>query len=139
MKTILKYLRIYYTERGIDELSKFLEFRYGVKVSRILERNTSVQQKTLDREERLSIMLSSEGGAYSLKKHRNGRNRRKSREDGRSSSSAAGSTQAHLPVPERVVILDDVMTTGATVEGIARLLKENGAKEVMVITIFTVD
>ena len=85
------------------------------------------------------MMLSSEGGAYSLKKHRNGRNRRKSREDGRSSSSAAGSTQAHLPVPERVVILDDVMTTGATVEGIARLLKENGAKEVMVITIFTVD
>lgn len=95
----------------IQELSRFLKFLYDVPVSELLERNSFVQQKTLSREERLSTIES----AYSLKRN------------------------LKIPVPERVVIIDDVMTTGSTLEGIAKILKQNGAKEVYGLTIFTVD
>lgn len=94
----------------IEELSRFLEMRHGVKIHRILGRRNSAEQKTLDREERLLTM----GSAYFLKEN--------------------------APcLPETVCILDDVMTTGATLEGIARILKENGAKKVLAVTLFTVD
>ena len=88
-----------------------MKFLYDVPVSELLERNSFVQQKTLSREERLSTIES----AYSLKRN------------------------LKIPVPERVVIIDDVMTTGSTLEGIAKILKQNGAKEVYGLTIFTVD
>ena len=69
-----------------------------------------VQQKTLDRDGRLKTI----GSAYFVK-------------DGFS------------PVPERICVIDDVMTTGATLEGIAGVLKKKGAKEVFAATLFTVD
>lgn len=94
----------------IEELSLFLEHRYGFSMDRILGRKSSVQQKTLDRDGRLKTI----GSAYFVK-------------DGFS------------PVPERICVIDDVMTTGATLEGIAGVLKEKGAKEVFAVTLFTVD
>jgi len=39
-----------------------------------------------------------------------------------------------LRVPERVLLVDDVMTTGATADACARALRAAGAFEVMVVT-----
>lgn len=40
------------------------------------------------------------------------------------------------PVPEKLIVLDDVMTTGATLEVCARALKEQGAQKVYGICLF---
>ena len=94
----------------IRELSFFLKLKYGFEIHDILERRNCVQQKTLNREERLLTI----GSSYFVKE-----------EVGK--------------IPERVCILDDVMTTGATLEGISGLLKERGAKQVFAVTLFIVD
>lgn len=39
---------------------------------------------------------------------------------------------------KRILLIDDIMTTGATVECIARLLKEQGAESVLILTIASV-
>ena len=38
------------------------------------------------------------------------------------------------PAPRRVLLVDDVMTTGATADACARALREAGAMDVMVVT-----
>lgn len=43
------------------------------------------------------------------------------------------------PVPERVLLFDDVVTTGSTVIECAKLLKRNGAKEITLFTIGRAD
>ena len=42
-------------------------------------------------------------------------------------------------VPDSVCLLDDVITTGATVESCASGLKSAGAKNVLAVSLFTVD
>lgn len=93
----------------IEELSRFLELRYHFKTARILERSSRREQKTLDRENRLETI----GSSYSLKKG--------------------------VSVPAKVCIIDDVLTTGATVESCAAVLKAGGAQTVYAVTLFTVD
>ena len=91
-------------------MSEFLEFKYEYDVERIMERRTSVQQKTLDRNERLETI----GKSYFVKK-------------------------GVKKIPEIVCLIDDVMTTGATLESCAEKLKEAGAKKVFAVTLFSVD
>lgn len=94
----------------IDELCKILKYKYGYEICNLLERNSSVQQKKLNRSERLETIKN----AYSLRSY-------------------AGI------LPESVCLIDDVCTTGSTIECCARLLKSTGIKQVCVITLYIVD
>jgi competence protein ComFC len=104
----------------IDELCRFLEYRYGYRVCFLLERSTKKEQKTLDRKERLATI----GKAYALKEEKY-------------LKKALRATNGSMP--ESVCLIDDVMTTGATIESCAAALKSAGVKNVSVVTLFTVD
>ena len=94
----------------VDEISQILEFRYNWNVKRILQRHTDVQQKTLERTQRMEMI----GKAYSL--------------------------NADVKVvPEVVCLVDDVLTTGSTIESCAEKLKESGCKKVFAVALFSVD
>ena len=104
----------------IEELCTFLEKRYGFRVLRILERNTSGQQKKLSRSKRLESIKT----AYSM-------------------CTVEVLERALKPfngkLPETVCIIDDVCTTGSTLESCAEILKKEGIKTVNAVTLFTVD
>lgn len=104
----------------IDELCQFLRLRFGFRLLEILERNSVNQQKKLNREERLLTIKN----AYSL---------RSPKELSKVLKSFSGN------IPEKVCLIDDVCTTGSTIESCAEILKEFGIKTVDVITLFTVD
>lgn len=99
----------------VDELCRILEHKYGHRVMRLLERTNSVQQKKLDRDHRLH----SESKRYVLSKK--------------------GLALKRENIPECVILIDDVMTTGITVESCAAELKSVGISKVKVLTIFVVD
>jgi ComF family protein len=94
----------------IEELCTFLEKRYGLRVMRLLERNTSGQQKKLSRSQRLESIKT----AYSLKPFTG-------------------------LLPQEVTLVDDVCTTGSTLESCAEILKSAGIEKVNAVTLFTVD
>lgn len=104
----------------IDELCNILEFRFGFKILRLLERNIREQQKKLDRLERFQIikkgyaLTSSKIIERELKKYK-------------------------INLPEEVCLIDDVCTTGSTIESCAGILKNIGIKKVYVVTLFKVD
>lgn len=99
----------------IDELCNLFECRYGLKVLKILKRNTSFQQKKLDREQRLELTKNSYSVNEKLIKRKK------------------------ISVPEKAVLIDDVLTTGITIENCAFLLKKTGVINVYAMTIFIVD
>lgn len=94
----------------IDELCRFLEMKYNYSVFHLLKRNSSVQQKKLNRKDRLETIKN----AYSL-------------------------AEVSGILPETVCLIDDVCTTGSTIECCGRLLKAAGIKNVYVITLYIVD
>lgn len=104
----------------IDELTSILKYRYGFKVFDVLERKTTGEQKKLDRNERLDTI----GKSYFLKDEKLLKKTLKKFND---------------IIPERVCVLDDVCTTGSTLESCAALLKSMNVKEVHALTLFTVD
>jgi competence protein ComFC len=104
----------------IEEICMFLELQWKYCVCRILERKTTEEQKTLDRAERLATI----DRAYSLK-------------NGSSLRNVLRRTGGLLP--ESVCLIDDVMTTGATIESCAAVLKKAGIKKVYAVTLFIVD
>lgn len=104
----------------IEELCTFLERRYGFKVLRIMERKSSKQHKKLNRTERLdtiknSYAMCNQKVLYKELKKIGGK------------------------LPEKVCLIDDVCTTGSTIESCAAILKEAGIKHVNAVTLFTVD
>jgi len=55
---------------------------------------------------------------------------------GQRSAAVSGAFEAALPrVPERVILVDDVLTTGATAAECARVLREAGARSVALATV----
>lgn len=94
----------------VQELAEFLKFKYDYNVQNLLERNSVIEQKTLDREQRLNSI----GKSYFFRKN-------------------------ITDIPEVVCLIDDVITTGSTIESCARVLKSVGIKKVFVVSLFTVD
>lgn len=104
----------------IDELCNLLEYIYGFKILRILERSTVIQQKKLGREGRLEQI----GKAYNLVSPEKLQKSLKPF-DGK--------------LPKEVILLDDVCTTGATLESCSIPLKEVNIESIIGITLFIVD
>ena len=104
----------------IEELCRFLEYRYGYEVCRILERRTAGEQKRLGREARLESI----GKIYALKSEKKLKKELK-RFGGK--------------VPKNLCIVDDLFTTGVTIESCAAVLKSAGAEKVFAVTLFIAD
>ena len=98
----------------IDEICGFLKRGWKRKILKILKRNSRTQQKKLDRVQRLEGI----GTAYSL---------------------VSESRLLKVKIPRKVILVDDVLTTGSTIENCAALLKKAGVEKVFVITLFIVD
>lgn len=103
----------------IADLCPYIE-NSGFVVCRLLERLSKMEQKKLGREGRMGII----GASYRL---------RNSRAIFHELKRCGGK------IPREVFLLDDVMTTGSTVECCAEILKNAGVEVVKVITLFIVD
>jgi competence protein ComFC len=90
---------------AVELIARELVARHGTRVLRLLERSGGHAQKTLDLRER--------------RQNLSGRIRFISRER----------------VPDEVVLLDDVFTTGATTDTCSRVLREAGCRAVSVVSI----
>ena len=107
----------------IEELCYYLEKGWNVRILRLLERLSHVQQKKLDRVQRLEGI----GSSYRVK------NEKKIKK-------ILPKTQSgEMMLPKAVVLADDVLTTGSTIESCARELKKLGVEHVFSITLFIVD
>lgn len=104
----------------IDEVCSYLKFYFGFKVFDVLERKSVHEQKKLDRRERLQTIGQSYERVNDLK---------------------LGKILKRFSniVPREVCIIDDVLTTGATIESCAGILKNLGVEKVNAITLFIVD
>lgn len=96
----------------VQELCRYLQSFHGFQVLPLLERRTAEQQKRLDRRSRLENL----GRAYCVDRRR----------------------LSKVSIPKRVVLVDDILTTGVTLETCARSLKEAGVEEVYACTLFYV-
>ncbi|MCI1209236.1 MAG: hypothetical protein LKF96_07325 [Treponema sp.] len=104
----------------IDDLCSYLHGCWGYTILPLLERISDNPQKKLNRAQRLETV----GKSYVL----------------RSASYTGRVLQKRTNgIPPAVVLLDDVMTTGATIESCAALLKQAGIGTVYAITLFVVD
>jgi ComF family protein len=101
----------------IDELCAWLELAHNVPVMRLLRRKTVVEQKKLDKATRKENAKT----AYCF--------------DERAQKKIV---QGTLQLPQTVILLDDVRTTGTTLETCAALLKERGVQDVQALVLFYV-
>ena len=96
----------------IDDLIKFMKLQSDIKVMNLLKRTESQQQKKLNREQRLAH----KGSAFVM-----------------------NTKFVNKELPKKVLIIDDILTTGITLENCALALKNAGVEEVCAITVFVVD
>ena len=94
----------------IEDLVFILENKYKVKVLRILERITETQQKKLSKDERFS----------------------------ESKNSYLAKNPIPENLPEEVVLIDDVITTGATMNSCREILTSLGITKIHVVSLFIV-
>lgn len=94
----------------VDELCKILKRRYNFNVEYALERYSGQEQKKLNKEERKN----KQQNEYGLKK-------------------------GDCLKAKKVLLLDDVITTGATMEECSKLLLKAGAQNVYGMSLFIVD
>jgi ComF family protein len=90
----------------VDELARTLERHFGVSVARCLERTGGLQQKKLGRLERTCNLK----GYIRVKDE--------------------------TAVPATAIVLDDLMTTGSTIDACADALKNAGCRKVYGLTLF---
>jgi len=105
----------------IEELTFYLKNGFNRKIFPILERKTKTQQKKLNRIQRLETI----GNSYfpiSEKKVQKICKKNKTK-----------------ILPKTVILLDDVMTTGSTIEDCSKILKNLGVETVLAITLFIVN
>jgi len=100
----------------IEDLSLYLEHIYNLPILRCLKRMDGASQKSLSKEKRASNLK----GKIFLKRQK----------------SFSKSEDLKTALPEKLIILDDVMTTGATLNFCAAALKEGGCKEVIGLCLF---
>ncbi|UTC74316.1 ComF family protein [Treponema sp. OMZ 792] len=100
----------------IEDLSVYLEHLYNLPILRCLKRKDGASQKSLSREKRASNL---KGKIFLKQKKR-----------------LLQSKDLKPALPEKLIILDDVMTTGATLNFCAAALKEGGCKEVIGLCLF---
>lgn len=93
----------------VEELSEFLEMTYGFSVLRVLERISVVEQKSLNRSERQASAEKS----YRLLKNA-------------------------PSLSKTICLIDDVITTGSTIESCAAALKKSGVQTVFALSLFSV-
>ncbi len=91
----------------IQDLCKYLKYIYGYKVLNLLKRINVEQQKSLNRNQRLSHI--EKLFEYNCKNNE---------------------------TPDEIILIDDIITTGATIEACSKILKEHGIKKVNAITLF---
>lgn len=94
----------------INDIAILLKKLYGNTIISMLIRTEKKQQKKLNRDERIHQL----GHLYEIKKN-------------------------IANIPEEVVIIDDIMTTGVTLENCAEVLKRAGVKKVHAVTLFIAD
>ena len=103
----------------IEDVCYFLEKKYGFKIFRLLFRESNQEQKQLGREGRVENI----GKSYRMKNE----------------SSIKKIIQRYGYFPKKVILIDDVLTTGASIESCARALKDAGVQTVNALTLFIVD
>ena len=99
-------------QRGWDHMqliSRYISKGHGVRIYRCLDRKGGVPQKALNFEQRLRNIASSEVSFVR--------------------------TAAPSPSVSEVVLIDDIFTTGATVDECSRILRMGGMQEVHVLTV----
>lgn len=90
----------------VERIVRILASRHHIEVRRLLLRDAGAAQKNLGYEERLGNLT----GKFRC-------------------------PEMSAPPPDRVVLFDDVFTTGATASECARVLTEHGVREVDVVTV----
>ena len=99
----------------INDVKNILHIFYKIPVINLLQRTEKGQQKKRSRQERINHR----GADYLFHPKK-------------ISSNKGGKAT----ILEEVVLIDDILTTGVTLETCARILKENGVKKVHAITVF---
>ncbi len=92
----------------IQDLCIFLEKYYNATILNVLKRETISEQKKLSRTQRLENSKN-----YTL-------------------------TTKNIPIPKEAVLIDDVMTTGATLKNCSEILKKAGVERIHAVTLFYV-
>lgn len=94
----------------IEDLVWILEKKYKLKIYRLLERTTKIQQKKLGKEDRLS----------------------------ESKHSYVAKSVENMKIPKEIILLDDVITTGSTINSCKEVLLSLGVEKIHCVSLFIV-